>query len=155
MMKLLSTPGTCNEKPFCSEPEHLPLEMWGSGESLIWRNILYLVKKTWWGGGRSAVGVLHCFSSSVRGGLCAFGVLVCSATISHDCYSERNVISSWMQNKCGKLLRNQIASFSAFSCAMLYLLFESLNEIAVAGWILFCDQLHEVWSVWCCFQTGV
>lgn len=112
-------------------------------------------QKAWLGGGRSVIGVLHCFSSSVHGGLYSFGVLVCSATISCDCFSERNIINSWMQNKCGKLLQNQIMSFSAFSCAMLYLLFESLDEIAVAGWISFCGQLHEVWSTWRCSQTGV
>ena len=80
--------------------------------------------KAWLGGGRSVTGVLHCFSSFVHGGLCSFGVLVCSATISRDCYSERNIINSWMQNKCGKLLQNQIMSFDAFPCATLYSLFE-------------------------------
>lgn len=109
-------------------------------------------QKAWLGGGwkcyrSSALFQLLCM-------LCSFGVLICSAAISRGCYSERNIINSWMQNKCGRLLQNEITSFSAFSGAGLGL-FGRLNEIAVAGWILFCAQLPEVWSTWCCFQTGV
>lgn len=67
------------------------------------------------------------------GGLCSFGVLVGSVTISHDCCIERDIINSWMQNKCSKLLQNQISSFAAFLRAVWCLFFDSCRSLSSVG----------------------